>query len=38
MEKKNVAIIILAIALIGSGVGNILFAANMGLIQFAPPD
>jgi peptide/nickel transport system substrate-binding protein len=38
MEKKNVAIIILAIALIGSGVGNILFAANMGLIQILPPD
>ena len=37
MEKKNIAIIILAIALIGSGVGNIIFASQLGLIEVAPP-
>jgi peptide/nickel transport system substrate-binding protein len=37
MERKNVAIIILAIALIGSGVGNIIFATQLGLIQVVPP-
>ena len=38
MEKKNVAIIILAIALIGSGVGNIVTLSMLGLIEpTAPP-
>lgn len=37
MERKNVAIIILAIALIGSGVGNIIFATQLGLIEVTPP-
>jgi len=37
MERKNVAIIILAIALIGSGVGNIIFAGQLGLIEVVPP-
>lgn len=36
MEKKNVAIIILAIALIGSGVGNIIFAVQLGLVVVEP--
>ena len=37
MEKKNIAIIILAIALAGSGVGNILFATQLGVVEIAPP-
>jgi len=38
MEKKNVAIIILAVALVASGVGNIIFGVILGGIQpFAPP-
>jgi peptide/nickel transport system substrate-binding protein len=37
MEKKNVAIVILAIALIGSGVGNIILGTMVGLIQPVAP-
>ena len=38
MEKKNVAIIILAIALIGSGIGNIVTLSMLGVIEpTAPP-
>jgi peptide/nickel transport system substrate-binding protein len=37
MERKNIAIIILAIALIGSGVGNIIFATQLGLVEITPP-
>jgi ABC-type transport system substrate-binding protein len=33
MEKKNLAIIILAVALVASGVGNIIFGVLMGGIQ-----
>jgi peptide/nickel transport system substrate-binding protein len=36
MEKKNVAIIVLAIALVASGVGNIIFGVNFGLQLVAP--
>ena len=37
MEKKNLAIIILAVALVASGVGNIIFGVIMGGIEpFAP--
>jgi peptide/nickel transport system substrate-binding protein len=37
MEKKNVAIIVLAIALVASGVGNIIFGVQLGL-QITPPE
>jgi peptide/nickel transport system substrate-binding protein len=37
MEKKNVAIIVLAIALAASGVGNIILGIMAGLIEIAPP-
>jgi peptide/nickel transport system substrate-binding protein len=37
MEKKNIAIIILAVALIGSGVGNIILGAMLGLIHPVAP-
>ncbi|MFX0153506.1 MAG: ABC transporter substrate-binding protein [Candidatus Hodarchaeota archaeon] len=37
MEKKNLAIIILAIVLAASGVGNIFLAIQMGLVEFVPP-
>lgn len=37
MEKKNVAIVILAIALIGSGVGNIITLSMLGIIEPTPP-
>lgn len=37
MEKKNLAIIILAVVLAASGVGNIFLAMQAGLIEFAPP-
>ncbi|NVM17779.1 MAG: hypothetical protein HWN80_08680 [Candidatus Lokiarchaeota archaeon] len=38
MEKKNLAIIILAVALVASGVGNIIFGVLMGGITvIAPP-
>jgi peptide/nickel transport system substrate-binding protein len=37
MEKKNVAIIVLAIALVASGVGNIIFGVQLGL-QIVPPE
>ncbi|MFX1377877.1 MAG: ABC transporter substrate-binding protein [Promethearchaeota archaeon] len=36
MEKKNLAIIILAVVLAASGVGNVIMAAMLGLIR-APP-
>ena len=37
MEKKNLAIIILAVALVASGVGNIIFGVLMGgITPFAP--
>ena len=37
MEKKNLAIIILAVALVASGVGNIIFGVIMGgITPFAP--
>ena len=35
MEKKNVAIIVLAVALVASGVGNIIL--GMGLVELVPP-
>lgn len=38
MEKKNIAIIILAIALVGSGVGNIIFATQLGFVEILPPE
>jgi ABC-type transport system substrate-binding protein len=38
MEKKNLAIIILAVALVASGVGNIIFGTLMGDITIVPPD
>ncbi|MHA1706292.1 MAG: ABC transporter substrate-binding protein [Promethearchaeota archaeon] len=37
MEKKNVAIIILVIALVASGVGNIVLLVQSGFVQIAPP-
>lgn len=37
MEKKNIAIIILAIALIASGVGNIILGTLTGVIEPVPP-
>jgi ABC-type transport system substrate-binding protein len=37
MEKKNVAIIVLAIALAASGVGNIILGIMAGLIEVTPP-
>ena len=37
MEKKNVAIIILAIALVASGVGNIIFGVLLGGVSIVPP-
>ncbi|MFX1316735.1 MAG: hypothetical protein ACFE9T_12800, partial [Promethearchaeota archaeon] len=37
MEKKNLAIIILAVVLAASGVGNIILAAELGLIEVTPP-
>jgi len=37
MEKKNLAIIVLAIALVASGVGNLLFAIPLWLKQPPPP-
>lgn len=37
MEKKNVAIIVLAIALVASGVGNIIFGVQLGL-NILPPE
>ena len=37
MEKKNVAIIILAVILAASGVGNILLGMQLGLIEVVPP-
>ena len=37
MEKKNVAIVILAVALVASGAGNIIFGVLMGgITPFAP--
>jgi ABC-type transport system substrate-binding protein len=37
MEKKNVAIIILAVALVASGVGNIIFGVLLGGVSIVPP-
>jgi len=37
MEKKNLAIIILAIILAASGVGNIIFATQLGLVELGAP-
>jgi peptide/nickel transport system substrate-binding protein len=37
MEKKNLAIIILAVVLAASGVGNIFLAMQAGLVEFTPP-
>lgn len=37
MEKKNLAIIILAVALVASGVGNIIFGTMLGGITIIPP-
>ena len=37
MEKKNIAIIMLSIALLGSGVCNIILGGFLGLIQSTPP-
>ncbi|MFX1601322.1 MAG: ABC transporter substrate-binding protein [Promethearchaeota archaeon] len=37
MEKKNLAIIILAIVLAASGVGNIILGVQLGIIEIAPP-
>jgi ABC-type transport system substrate-binding protein len=38
MEKKNLAIIILAIVLAASGIGNIILGIQLGIIEVAPPD
>jgi ABC-type transport system substrate-binding protein len=38
MEKKNLAIIILAIVLAASGIGNIILGIQLGYIEIAPPD
>jgi ABC-type transport system substrate-binding protein len=37
MERKNIVIVLLAIALIFSGVGNIVLGSFLGLIQPTPP-
>jgi peptide/nickel transport system substrate-binding protein len=37
MEKKNITIIVLAVALIGSGVGNIVLGTMLGFIEVIPP-
>ena len=37
MEKKNVSILILAVALVASGVGNIIFGIMLGGIVVVPP-
>ena len=37
MERKNIVIVLLAIALIFSGVGNIILGSFLGLIQPTPP-
>ncbi|MFX1308884.1 MAG: ABC transporter substrate-binding protein [Promethearchaeota archaeon] len=37
MEKKNLAIIILAIVLAASGVGNIILGVQLGIIEVTPP-
>jgi ABC-type transport system substrate-binding protein len=37
MEKKNLAIIILAIVLAASGIGNIILGIQLGYIEVAPP-
>ncbi|MFW9827841.1 MAG: ABC transporter substrate-binding protein [Candidatus Thorarchaeota archaeon] len=38
MEKKNLAIIILAIVLAASGIGNIILGIQLGYIEIAPPE
>jgi len=37
MEKKNLAIIILAIVLAASGVGNIILGMQLGIIEVVAP-
>ncbi|MFX0105162.1 MAG: ABC transporter substrate-binding protein [Candidatus Hodarchaeota archaeon] len=37
MEKKNLAIILLAVVLAASGVGNIFLGVQLGLIEVVPP-
>ena len=37
MEKKNIAIVILAIGLIASGVGNIFLGIELGFIEVTTP-
>ena len=37
MEKKNLAIIILAIVLAASGVGNIILGIQLGFLEVLPP-
>jgi ABC-type transport system substrate-binding protein len=38
MEKKNVALIILVVALVASGVGNIIMGVMLGAIEIVPPE
>ncbi|KKL45409.1 hypothetical protein LCGC14_2355970, partial [marine sediment metagenome] len=38
MEKKNIAIIILAVVLAASGIGNVILALNLGLIELEPEE
>jgi peptide/nickel transport system substrate-binding protein len=38
MEKKNIAIGILAVLLIASGVGNIILGVQLGFIEVTPPE
>jgi ABC-type transport system substrate-binding protein len=38
MEKKNLAIIILAIVLAASGIGNIILGIQLGVIEVTPPE
>jgi peptide/nickel transport system substrate-binding protein len=38
MEKKNLAIIILAIVLAASGIGNIILGIQLGYIEVTPPE
>ena len=38
MEKKNIAIIILAVVLAASGIGNVMLALNLGLIELEPEE
>ncbi|KKK41359.1 MAG: Periplasmic dipeptide transport protein precursor, partial [Candidatus Lokiarchaeum sp. GC14_75] len=38
MEKKNIAIIILAVVLAASGIGNVMLAINLGLVELEPAE